>query len=168
MNEEQTTRRRFLVAAAAISGVGTTFGSSWLKSATAWADRAELETLGHVARNLFPHEGLDVAVYGEIMRDVLDAAVSDNATADLVDTAIRALDTAREYAWIDLDADEQLAVMRELQDEPFFAGIRETVRFNLYYHPTFWEHIGYPGSSKEHGGYIRRGFNDIAWLPEDA
>jgi len=29
-----------------------------------------------------------------------------------------------------------------------------------------WKHIDYPGSSKEYGGYINRGFNDIDWLPE--
>ena len=57
--------------------------------------------------------------------------------------------------------------VQELQDEAFFAGIRESVRVRLYHHPKLWEHINYPGSSKEHGGYIRRGFNDIAWLPED-
>ncbi len=44
--------------------------------------------------------------------------------------------------------------MTALQDEAFFAGIREMVRFRLYYHPDVWKHIDYPGSSKEYGGYI--------------
>ena len=168
MQEQQTTRRRFLVAALAVSGMGATFGSAWLRLGIARADWTELETLGHLANMLFPHDGLDVTVYGEIMRDLLDEAVSDEATADLLDAAIAALDTARSHPWLELDAAEQLAVLQEVQDTAFFAGIREKVRLRLYYHPVFWKHIDYPGSSKEHGGYINRGFDDIAWLPEDA
>ncbi len=163
MPEEQTTRRRFLTAALVFSGVGSTLGSSWLKSAAAWADGSELDTLGRMANHLFPHDGLDESIYGEIMMSVLDEAASDPAVRDQVDAAIASLDKA----WPDLDAGDQLAVMQELQDEAFFVGIRESVRFRLYHHPKLWEHINYPGSSKEHGGYIRRGFNDIAWLPED-
>jgi hypothetical protein len=40
------------------------------------------------------------------------------------------------------------------------------VRFRLYDNAGLWKHIDYPGSSKEHGGYINRGFDDIDWLPE--
>lgn len=169
MQEEQTTRRRFLTATIALSSVGATLGSAWLKSAASWAASADADpkTLGKLAQQMFPHEGLDYQVYGEIMSAVLESAASDQATTDLLDAAAAALDAARDTLWLDLDAGEQLAVLHELQDEPFFAGIRETVRFRLYYHPKFWEHINYPGSSKEYGGYIRRGFNDIAWLPED-
>ena len=29
----------------------------------------------------------------------------------------------------------------------------------------FYRFFGFEGSSVEHGGYIRRGFDDIGWLP---
>src|ERR1700732_2043427 len=31
---------------------------------------------------------------------------------------------------------------------------------------ALWPKFGYEGSSAEHGGYIKRGFNDIDWLPK--
>ncbi|NIL95017.1 MAG: hypothetical protein GTO71_11440 [Woeseiaceae bacterium] len=169
MQEEQTTRRRFIVAALAFSGVAAPLGSTWLKSAAAWAadDDAGLDELGRMAQLLFPHEGLDDRVYGGIMSTVMETTTDDQATQAMLDAAANTLDAARETSWLDLGAEEQFAVLQELQDQPFFAGIRETVRFHLYYHPDLWKHIDYPGSSKEFGGYIRRGFNDIAWLPED-
>ena len=80
MPEEQTTRRRFLTAALVFSGVGSTLGSGWLRSAAAWADGAELDTLAQMAGRLFPHAGLDDSVYGAIMSDVLNEAATDTVT----------------------------------------------------------------------------------------
>lgn len=171
MNDNQTTRRRFLLAATTFSGVAIgTVGSNWLTMAAAWADTpAESpDVFGRLAQQLFPHDGLDVAIYGQIMGDVIDAAAADPAMAALLDAAETELDSARSGRWIDLDADAQIEVLQELEGAAFFAPLRESVRFRLYYHPALWKHIDYPGSSKEHGGYKYRGFDDIAWLPEDA
>ena len=93
--------------------------------------------------------------------------VADPATEGLLVAAENALDAVHDGAWANLSESRQLSAMMALQDEAFFAGIREMVRFRLYYHPDLWRHIEYPGSSKEHGGYLHRGFNDIAWLPEE-
>ena len=65
-----------------------------------------------------------------------------------------------------LDEAEQIAVMQEVEGEAFFAVILGTVRGQFYYNPEVWKHIDYPGSSREFGGYINRGFDDIDWLPE--
>ena len=34
----------------------------------------------------------------------------------------------------------------------------------LYNQPEVWTILGYEGESASKGGYINRGFNDIAWL----
>jgi hypothetical protein len=57
--------------------------------------------------------------------------------------------------------------MRELDGEGFFAAIQGTIRAGLYLNPVFWDHIDYPGSSTEFGGYLNRGAGDIDWLPEE-
>ena len=58
--------------------------------------------------------------------------------------------------------------MKSVEKESFFESIRAGVRDRFYTHPKVWEHIGYPGSSVEFGGYVDRGFDDIDWLPEEA
>jgi hypothetical protein len=172
MNDKLTSRRRFLTAALALSGVATTtLGTSLLRTSAAWAASgdspgARLE-LGRMAQLLFPHEGLDDDVYGWIIGDILEAAANDEAVATMLAAAEASLNSAQDTNWLDLDEKSQLAVMREIEAESYVVGIRESVRFRLYYHPELWKHINYPGSSKEHGGYLHRGFNDIAWLPEE-
>ena len=44
------------------------------------------------------------------------------------------------------------------------AGV--TVISNLYNDPAVWKKLGFEGSSAEFGGYLSRGFDDIAWLPK--
>ena len=173
MKNKQTTRRRFLIAALSFSGAASSsFGISFLSSSAAWAETPDdenvLAAMGKLAQLLFPHPGLDDSVYGSVIGEVLAITAADPATAGLLGVAEEALNAAQEKDWMALDKDSQLAAMRQIQDEAFIAGIRELVRFRLYYHPEFWKHINYPGSSKEHGGYLHRGFNDIAWLPEEA
>jgi hypothetical protein len=57
--------------------------------------------------------------------------------------------------------------MHEVESKGYFAAIQGAVRAGIYLNPVFWKHIGYPGSSKEYGGYLHRGAGDIDWLPED-
>jgi hypothetical protein len=173
MNDKQTTRRRFLLASVAFAGItATTSGPSLLPVSKAWAAAKTsdemLAALGRMAQLLFPHDGLDNAVYGQIISDILEAAANDPAMTELLEAAESGLDAAQDSDWLDLDAAGQVAVMRRLEHEPYMAGIRESVRFRLYYHPDLWKLINYPGSSKEHGGYLHRGFNDISWLPEES
>jgi len=171
MTDKQTTRRRFLLATITFSGVASSsMGISLLRSSVAWAaaedDFEDLTAMGRFAQLLFPHEGLSNTVYGEVISDVLAATAADAATQGLLSTAAESLNAAQGGNWMELDEPAQLDVMANLQDEPFFADIREMVRFRLYHHPGMWKHIGYPGSSKEHGGYKFRGFDDIDWLSE--
>jgi hypothetical protein len=171
MNDKQTTRRKFLVAALTFSGVASgSLGISMLRSSAAWAASAntadDLVTMGRFAQLLFPHDGLADSVYGDVISQVLAMTAADPSTEGLLTAAEVALNGAQESSWAEIDKASQLAAMHSLEDEAFFAGIREMVRYRLYYHPELWKHIDYPGSSKEHGGYLHRGFDDIDWLPE--
>jgi hypothetical protein len=172
MQTKQTTRRRFLVAAITFSGLASVPSSlSWIGSSAAWADTngenaKEPGAMAQLARLLFPHAELRVDVYAQVIDEVLAWTAADPATDGLLAAAEQALDAEAEQSWFDLAQDEQLAMLRTLQDDPAIVGIREMIRFRLYQHRALWQHIGYPGSSKELGGYINRGFDDIDWLAE--
>jgi hypothetical protein len=171
MNDKQTTRRKFLVAALTFSGVASSsLGMTFLRSSATWAADADasenLVAMGRLAQLLFPHAGLATEVYAEVVGEVLAITAADPATDGILSVAEDALNTSLGKAWATATEAEQLSALTALQNEAFIVGIRETVRFRLYDNAGLWQHINYPGSSKEHGGYINRGFDDIDWLPE--
>lgn len=174
MNDAKTTRRRFLVAAIALSGFASgTIGPSMLRISSAWAgsragvERKILNAMVRMARLLFPHDAMSDEVYGSVLDAALTGAADDRSFASTLQAAEKALNAARHHNWLDLDENEQIAVMLELQGEAFFTAIQGAVRAGLYLNPVFWKHIAYPGSSKEFGGYLHRGSDDIDWLPEE-
>jgi len=165
MNDSQLSRRRFLLATLTFSTVAVT-GASWLRGAAAWASSTDGATLARFGRLLFPHDGLADKVYAEVMDNVLMALAANPATETMLSIAEDALNSQQEKTWFDLDEAAQIAAIENIQGEAYFAAIVGTLRGAFYYHPAVWSHINYPGSSKEHGGYKFRGFDDIDWLPE--
>ena len=116
---------------------------------------------------MFPHNGLGDSVYEEAVANAFALAAEDPAAQGLLASAEEALDAAvAAGGWYDADESAQLAAMTAVQDEAFFAAIRNLFMFTLYTHKECWKAIGYPGSSREYGGYLERGFDDIDWLPE--
>ena len=57
------------------------------------------------------------------------------------------------------------AILRGMEQTPFFQKIRSDMIPTLYNQPDLWMRFGYEVPSAEYGGYIDRGFNDIDWLP---
>ena len=167
MINKATSRRRFLVAALTVSGLATgSLASSLLREAAAWAETGNAALL-KMARLLFPHDSVPDHIYAEVVAGALAATASDPAAQGLLTAAESELDArSQSGSWYDSDEQEQLTALTAVQGETFFAAIMGLVMFGLYTHPALWQHIGYPGSSKEYGGYLERGFDDIDWLPE--
>lgn len=174
MDQDQLTRRRFLVAVIAFSGAaGSALRPDLLSMSRAWAESVSTlddslrQAMIRMARLLFPHDALANDVYAEILDTVLsDTASSTEFTAHL-EAAAAALDRQSGGAWRELDETAQIAAMRSIAEEAYFVAIREQVRVGIYNGAAFWQHIGYPGPSKGFGGYLYRGAGDIDWLPED-
>jgi len=158
-------RRRFVLTTIAASAV-IAVPRSWLPGNIAWADSSQNPMFVRLARLLFPHAGLSQAVYSEVADSVFTSFAADTKSGKLLDRAETALDEQTGGEWIDADEDSQIAAIRSIEQEAFFAQILAGLRAAFYYHPKVWSHISYPGSSKEYGGYKNRGFNDIDWLPE--
>jgi glycine/D-amino acid oxidase-like deaminating enzyme len=173
MSPSHLTRRRFVVAVIALSGAaGATLSPGLFSLSRAWArspnrvDEAVRHAMVRMARLLFPHDALADDVYAE----VLDRALSDVATgadfaADL-EAAFAALADRFGGDWRALDAAGQVEVMQGIETAEFFVAIQNAVRAGIYNGAAFWKHIGYPGPSKDFGGYLGRGAGEIDWLPE--
>ena len=137
---------------------------AWALSTTA-IDGHAAETLLVVARQLFPHDRLGDQYYA-VMVDSLDKqAAGDPALRKLLVDGVGRLDSARGIAWVQLSNGARDAVLKSMEGSEFFATIRTATINNLYTNPLVYRFFGFEGSSVEHGGYIRRGFVDIGWLP---
>jgi hypothetical protein len=170
MNHDET-RRRFLMAAIVGSGVAASgLSLTLLGISKAWAQSPDARStqagLARMARLLYPHEVPD-SVYSEVMSSILSAAATDPELKKFMDQAAVELDAATPGGFMAADDEAQLTALRGLEQQPYFAAIQGQVLPRLYNHPVIWQHIGYPGSSVEFGGYKDRGFNDIDWLPAD-
>jgi len=171
MNKAETSRRRFLIAAFAYSGLlSAGMGVALLRASSAWAQspNGNADELTRMARLLYPHDGIANDVYADVIDDVLSAAADDSSMMEILGNAVTALNAAQYGNWFEIGADDQIKAMMVVENEAFFAAIQGAVMARFYNHPKVWEHIGYPGSSVEYGGYVDRGFDDIDWLPVDA
>ena len=171
MATQRATRRRFLVASIAYSGlISTGMGAALLRAGAAWAQSADgsAAELVRMARLLFPHDGIADDVYAVVIDSILTDSANDAAMMGMLNEVVSALNAAQNGEWFEAGVDEQIAAMQAVEGEAFFAAILGNVQARFYNHPKVWELIRYPGSSVEFGGYVDRGFNDIDWLPEDA
>ncbi len=171
MNQGETSRRRFLIAAIAYSGlISTGMGAALLRTSSAWAQSADANAgeLARMARLLFPHDGIADAVYAEVIDSILSDSANDASMMDMLNQAVTALNAAQNGDWFEAGENDQIAAMHAVEHEAFFTAILGNVQVRFYNHPKVWELIKYPGSSVQFGGYVDRGFDDIDWLPEDA
>ena len=98
-------------------------------------------------------------------------AAKDPAVKTLLEDGVRRLDQdARDrhnaaYAQVPWEAD-RVVLLQGIEQTDFFKKLRSDLVVSLYNQEELWPKFGYEGSSAEHGGYIKRGFNDIDWLPK--
>jgi hypothetical protein len=164
-------RRRLLVGALALSGLAFVLGPPALRLIRDFGGADALNettraAMVRMARLLYPHDAIPDDVYANVLDDALTSVAGDPTFADTLSAAEDALNTQQPQSFVDLDESPQLAAMRAVESEPFFATIQEAVRSRLYNHPDLWAVIGYEGPSFEKGGYLNRGAGVVDWLPE--
>jgi len=174
MQQPSLTRRRFIVALAALCGAaGSALKPDLFSVSRAWAesagppDGALRETMVRMARLLYPHDALSDDVYAAVLDQALSDMASGEAFSRQLDEAAAALAEQTGGAWLGLDPAAQIQAMRDIETEPFFVAVENQVRAGIYMGAAFWKHVGYPGPSKGFGGYRYHGAGDIDWLPEE-
>ncbi|MEO1202008.1 MAG: hypothetical protein AAFX10_04820, partial [Pseudomonadota bacterium] len=116
-----------------------------------------------LARDLFPHPGVDEATYRSVAAQ-LQGMAAGPGLRDLFDEGLRRLGED----WHCRPEPQRLQALRGVQTTPFFRTTRTIIASLLYSRPAVWRLIGYEGPSLEHGGYLGRGFDDIGWLEAPA
>src|SRR5439155_8853968 len=167
------TRREFLRGSGILTG--TIAASSVLASlapSRTWAvelkalTQPEGDALMKMGRVLYPHAKLQDAVYALLAKD-LDADAAKSAdTLKLLRDGVAGLDTAADGSFANASPAKQLEVVKSIQGTPFFNAVRGKCITSLYDNDMAYATFGYQGASYDKGGYIRRGFQDVKWLPD--
>lgn len=128
-----------------------------------------MRTLIVMARDVYPHDRIPDRFYAIAMKPYEADAAKDPALKALVEDGVVTLDTLSKAkfgaAYADVGwEDQRVAVLREIEDSAFFQKVRGGLVVGLYNQEEVWPIFGYEGASADKGGYIDRGFNDIAWL----
>ncbi|MBF7052070.1 twin-arginine translocation signal domain-containing protein [Halomonas sp. KAO] len=122
------------------------------------------EVLLGVVKQIFPHSGLEDAVYAYVVKS-LDRKASDNNLLNTLSNGIAELEKSAGGDWLALDGASQLDHLTAMAGTPFFEAIRGDAVVSLYDNPLAFAHFGYEGAEGD-GGYLSKGFNDLTWLPD--
>jgi hypothetical protein len=170
-------RRVFLKGAATTVPAVAVATSTGIGLSEAWADDATtltpatLKTLAKVARDIYPHDFLVDSYYVTAVKPWDDKAAKDPAVKAMINDGVSRLDAdARDrhkvpFAEVQWEND-RVALLQGIEQTDFFKKMRGDLVVSLYNQKELWPKFGYEGSSAEHGGYIKRGFADIDWLPK--
>ena len=178
MSDEGVNRRQFLHTSGVIlvtGAVASAGAASLLGSSTAWAmpsstlDEHTKKSLLKMSRELYPSPLIEEAQYAKVVGGFATKAKTDRAFAKLLQDGVASLDAGAQGRWLEADDDESLRILKGMEATPFFQTVRGAMigadgPYNL---PDVWKKFGYQGSSWQYGGYLGRGFGDIAWLPKD-
>jgi len=121
-------------------------------------------TMLRALRVMFPHDRLPDEAYERVVDKLEADGRGDASIASTLDEGAAQLDGEGGFA--DGDADAQLEALRRHEGTPFFDLLKATAVVELYDQPLVWKAFGYEGPSTHLGGYLRRGFDDLDWLPD--
>jgi hypothetical protein len=164
-------RRRFLGALTAI----IVSGNAIIHPKEAWgletsAIKPEtMRTLVKIARDIYPHDRLADKYYAIAVKGYDSKAAADPKTLAMIEQGVGGLDSAAmaaygvPYAEVGWEA-ERVKLLTGIEETVFFQTVRAGLVTGLYNQKEIWPLFGYEGESASKGGYINRGFNDIAWI----
>jgi hypothetical protein len=172
-SELPLTRREFLRGSGILTGtIAASSVLATLAPSLTWAvelktlSQAEGETLMKMGRVLYPHAKLQDAVYALLAKD-LDADAAKSADAlKLLRDGVAELDKSAGGSFANAPAAKQLEVVKAIEGTPFFNTVRGKCITSLYDNDMAYASFGYQGASYDKGGYIKRGFQDVKWLPD--
>ncbi|MFT4506318.1 gluconate 2-dehydrogenase subunit 3 family protein [Caballeronia sp. 15711] len=127
---------------------------------------SDATTLIAFVQRLFPHPKVGDAPYVQVVAEIDQKMNSDKKYADTIRSGLARLNGAQRKKFVDLTPDAQERVITRAQGSPFFKVVRKASQNGLYNNPIIWSDIGFEGESYSKGGYLYRGFNDLAWLPD--
>lgn len=173
--QKSVDRRQFLAGTTAAVALMSISGTAVLHTTEAWGlDTTALKpetmrTLIQMARDIFPHDRVADKYYAIACKPYDEAAAKDEKAKEMVEAGIAAMDEKAmkahgvPYAQVGWEID-RTALLKDVSDTDLFKKVRGDLVVSLYNQKEIWPIFGYEGESASKGGYIERGFNDIAWL----
>ncbi|MEL6478773.1 MAG: Twin-arginine translocation pathway signal [Pseudomonadota bacterium] len=168
--------RRDLLASGVTAGATLVVGAGFVAHPTeAWAAEAKaltpatFATLIQMSRDCYPHDRIADRHYAITVKAHDDKAAGDDAAKAMLEGGVATLDTLAKgagnpsYLATGWERD-RVALLKQIETTEFFQAIRGGLVVGLYNQKEIWGLFGYEGASFEQGGYIERGFDDIAWL----
>ncbi|RNF32868.1 gluconate 2-dehydrogenase subunit 3 family protein [Paracoccus methylarcula] len=165
--------RRMFLMTTAMAGVTVGTMTAGVRPGLAAAlDDQQSAQLLRMVQDIYPHPDLlPLSAYEDVVATVLAGMDNDESAAKAVREGLTQLNAMAQeiygsaYADIE-DPDAREGLLRTVENEGFFQGIRWKAYFGIYDNKELWPLFGYEGSSVEHGGYIDRGFSDITFVPQ--
>lgn len=157
-------------AVAVATSAGLSIEDAWAEGSTSLAP-ATMKTLVKVARDIYPHDFLVDSYYITAVKPWDGKAAKDPAVKAMIEDGVKRLDQDAQdrhklpYAQVAWESD-RVTLLQGIEQTTFFKAMRSDLVVSLYNQEELWPKFGYEGSSAEHGGYIKRGFDDINWLPK--
>ena len=167
-------RREFLGGATAVAAIVVS-GAAIIHTGEAWGLEVTslkpetMRSLVKMARDIFPHDKLADKYYAVAVKSYDTKSAKDPAIKSMIEGGIARLDTLAvekhgvPYAAVGWEKD-RVAMLREISADKMFQSVRGNLVVSLYNQKEIWPLFGYEGESAAYGGYIARGFDDIAWL----
>lgn len=163
------TRRQLLSGATAVGAF--VIGSGYVTGARAdWATEMKalrpesFATLVQMARDIYPHDQMADEFYALAVKgyDVQDKAEMAEAGLAALNQRAREM-KGDDYLNVGWERD-RVDVLRSMEADDFFQTVRSGLVTGLYNQKEVWPIFGYEGESFSQGGYLDRGFDDIAWI----
>jgi hypothetical protein len=136
-------------------------GRAWAVDLTALTS-SEGTALMSMARTIAPHDKLDDAAYALVIQSVDSDAGKDADTLKMFKDGLASLGASFAAG----SESERVEALRKIESSAFFQSMRVKTLQVLYSNPIAYAYFGYEGEAFSKGGYLRRGFNDLRWLPE--
>ena len=114
---------------------------------------------------LLPLQPAESQVYTVVASHLIRQMVTQPVTDKILNSGVDQLNRQTGRPWLSLSRAERKAVMMKVMDTPFIAIVRWITHEQVLRSRKVWAQVGYQGSAIEQGGYLKRGFNDIDWLP---
>jgi len=126
----------------------------------------EGKTILMVGRTMFPHDQIDDGYYMNMVETVDNTCAANTAALRHARDTINSLNKDAGGSFADAVESSREAILANYESSDFFKMVYGSTINSIYGNREIWKLFGYEGSSVEHGGYVKRGFDNINWIPE--
>jgi hypothetical protein len=139
-------------------------GPGWINQLRSF-DPVEAEALVAVVQTLCPHDAVPLAPYRRVICQFDRIASETPAAHEAFKVVLGLLKEQWRLPFSDLAETYRVQSLKRIETTPqFFFVQRLAIRY-FYDDVEIWTAFGYQGASVHLGGYVKRGFDDLDWLP---